>query len=120
VWNHLASQRRQLGRQAQVIRQCRLTRRNQLHTCRQKLAHGRIAYRFPVNRIGVGELAIGSQRGQVRGALGLVEWQAGVTEIAMQQRPQRIVVVHDPQGRQARVENIQAMSDQRRDNDCID
>ena len=69
--------------------------------------------------IGIGELAIRTLCGEIGNALGIVEGQGGIAEITMQQRPQRIVVVDDAGGRQTRAQGIQAVPDQRGNDDRI-
>ena len=63
--------------------------------------------------IGVRKLAIRILRSQVCNTLGVIEGQLCIAEIAMQHRPQRIVVVDDAGGWQAGAHGIEAMPDQR-------
>ena len=120
VRDHRRGQRGQWRGQAQVVGQRRAARRGQGRLRGQQGRHGLVAQPLPVAGIGLGEFAICAERGQVGAALRLVEGQRGIAEVAMQDRPQRVVVVDNAQGRQAAAQDVEAMADQGGDDDRVD
>ena len=108
------------GRECEVGSERGSTRSNQGDARFEQCRNRGIAQRFPVSGIAIGELAIVTEHRNVGDALGIIERERAVAEIAMQDRPQRIVVVHDPHGRQAAAQRVEAVPDQRRNDDRID
>jgi hypothetical protein len=118
--NHRVAQCRELWREAQLIGKRRSARRDERHLRLDERAHERIAQAFPVRGIAVREHVVAARIGEVAFALRIVERERGVAEIAMQRRPQRIVVVQDADRRQVCAQRVEAVADQRGDDDRVD
>ncbi len=120
VRDHVLRQLGELRRQTQMIGQRGATRRDQRRAGSAQRGDGRIAQHAPVLRIAIGEFGIGAVRREIASALRIVEAQALVAEIAVQRRPQRIVIVDHDVRRETRREHVEAVTDQRRDDDRVD
>ena len=118
VRNHMCAQIAQFRGESELVRERCTTRCDQCRLRRAQCADGFVAERAPMVRIAVRELSVGA--GEIARALRVVEAMRGIAEIAMQRRPQRIVVVHDPVQRQASAQSVEAVPDQRGDDNRID
>jgi len=73
-----------------------------------------------VFRIAIREFGIGTGRREIACALRIVEGEARVAEVAMQRRPERVMIMDYRERRQPRRERVEAVADQRRDDDRVD
>ena len=75
---------------------------------------------LPMCRIAMRKLESRARIGQRAVQTGLIKDQCWITEIAMQHRPQRVVVMHHQAGRQAGPQRVQGMPDQGRHDHGVD
>ncbi len=120
VRDHALGQFRKFGRQPQLVGQRGTARRDQSRAGRTQRRHGRIAQHTPMFRIAIGKFRVVAERGEIARALQVVEAQRLVAEIAMQRRPEWIVIVDHAKRRQARRQHVETVTDQRRDDQRID